>query len=346
MFRWNASYFDGVSAARRPVSLGSTAEGIAFALNDGTVRHWTSREFRLHIAPGRSHVRFERQPYRGEALEVNDPEAVAALLAQTSLGVARKSHIFALVVGCIAAGIGVYTAVPYLTAGIARLIPHQIEERLGRVVVAGIVPPYQRLKSAELDRLSRPILDRLFAAADPGWRYQVTWQRTPQVNALAAPGGQLVVYCGLVDVMQTPEELAAVLAHEVSHVVERHSTRNLVRTMGARMAFSLLGGTDVLIDGAAMLGSLHYMRADEEAADSGGQMLLVRANIDPSAMADASSRFEKDGVHIPAYLSSHPDTAQRKARAAKFAKAHPDTSHRPLLAAGEWRRLQSACITN
>jgi predicted Zn-dependent protease len=146
--------------------------------------------------------------------------------------------------------------------------------------------------------------------------------------------------------MQAPEELAAVLAHEAAHVSQRHSTRNLVRTIGARMALSLFGGTDVLVDGAAMLGTLHYMRADEEAADAGGQALLVKAGIDASAMAHAFSRFEKRGVRIPAYLSSHPDTADRKNRAAEFAKAHARGSSRPLISGDEWRRLQSACTTN
>ena len=346
MYRWRATYFDGLTAVRHPATMGSTAEGIAFALEDGTSRHWSSKAFRLQVAPGGSHLRFERQPYRGEALEVDDPEAVAALRSRMSLGVVRHHHIVALGVACLAAAAGIYFAIPLLTSAVARLIPHSFEERLGRVVVAGIVPPGDRLQSAELDRLARPILERVFTAADPAWRYHVVWQRTPGVNALAAPGGQLVVYCGLVQTLESSDELAAILAHEATHVAERHSTRNLIRTMGARMAFSLLGGADILIDGAAMLGALHFMRADEEAADAGGQALLVRVGIDPSAMAEAFLRLGKDSVRIPAYLSTHPPTEERKAKAAEFARSHAGGARRPLLAPEEWRRLRAACTTH
>jgi predicted Zn-dependent protease len=342
MYRWPATYFDGVSATRHTATVGSTAEGIAFALEDGTVRQWSSREYHLHVAPGRSHLRFEHQPYRGEAIQVEDAAAVSALMAGSSLGVSRQSHIFALTALCFAAAAGLYFSIPYVTAGIARLMPRTMEERLGHVVVSSLVAEEDRVA---LNPQARPILDRLFSAADPSWKYEVTWERTGQINALAAPGGQLVVFCGLVRAMESPEELAAILAHEVTHVTERHSTRNLVRTMGARMALSLFGGADVLVDSAAMLGALHYMRADEEAADAGGQALLLRAGIDPAAMERAFGRMEKSGMRIPAYLSSHPSTADRRKRAAEFAKVNPQPA-RVLMNSEDWRRLQSGCETH
>jgi beta-barrel assembly-enhancing protease len=342
MSGWPATYFDGSSAVRHTVTVANTPDGIAFTSADVPLREWPARDYRLHVAPGRSHIRFEHQPYCGEAIQVDDPAAIAALLAGNSLGVSRPRHLIALAVLCAAVVAGVYVSVPYAIALAARLVPRAVEQRLGRVVAASLAPPE---KHVDLDALARPVLDRVFAAAGPEWTYNVTWLRTREVNALAAPGGQLVVYCGLVRELQSAEEFAAILAHEVTHVTERHSIRNLLRTMGVRMALSLFGGADVLLDTAAMLGTLHYMRADEESADLLGQRLLVRAELDPEAMARAFSRLEHDGVAIPAWLSSHPATTARKERAAEFARKHADSRRTPLMSDADWSTLQSACAT-
>lgn len=100
----------------------------------------------------------------------------------------------------------------------------------------------------------------------------------------------------------------------------------------------------MLVDSAAMLGALHYMRSDEETADGGGQALLVRAGIDADVMERAFGRLEKDSVGIPAYLSSHPATAKGRKKAAEFARSNRTAAGGPLMSAQQWQKLKSACL--
>jgi predicted Zn-dependent protease len=156
------------------------------------------------------------------------------------------------------------------------------------------------------------------------------------------------VYCGLLLRLDSGDELAAVLAHEFQHVILRHSTRNLVRTILLRTALSLTGaGGDGLFDAAGMMGALHMMRSDEAAADAAALPLLQRANVDPRAMAEAFARIDRESKDLPGaleYLSTHPSTTSR-VEAAKRAAAGRKGKYDPVMTLHEWRQIQESCYS-
>lgn len=167
-----------------------------------------------------------------------------------------------------------------------------------------------------------PSGEQVKAIEEIGWRlskglpYRFSWYvaEDAAVNAFAIPGGHVVVFTGLIDAADSAEEVAGVLAHEIQHVVQRHSLKAMVRQMGWRAAVSLvvggLGG-DMIGDLATQLGALKFGRDQETEADRHGLGLLKQAKIDPREMI---SFFEKLANHEQggfALLSTHPASRER-----------------------------------
>jgi predicted Zn-dependent protease len=181
---------------------------------------------------------------------------------------------------------------------------------------------------------------RLVASSDhpdPGFYFFVV--RDDQINAFAAPGGYVAANAGLITAMQTEDELAAVLAHEISHVEQQHILRAFEdqKKMSIPIMLGMLGvilasahRNDDTAAAAMMTGTslirqrqINFTRGDEAEADRVGIQTLARAGFDPFAMAGAFQALQKvmrvNGVDIPEFLLDHPlDTkriADAKARA-------------------------------
>jgi predicted Zn-dependent protease len=117
--------------------------------------------------------------------------------------------------------------------------------------------------------------------------------------------------------MDNPEQLAAVLAHEMQHVVQRHSMKGMVRAIGLQAVLSLvLGDAGILGDLAGNLTALQFIRSDEESADDAALQTLLRARIAPSEMQKAFGNLAKSENGDPLegslkYLSTHPPLSER-----------------------------------
>lgn len=144
-----------------------------------------------------------------------------------------------------------------------------------------------------------------------------------QVNAVTLPGGYIYVYSGLLRMVDTEAELAAVLAHEVAHVADRHVAAQLVQVVGLQTLASLALGEDPsmlarLVASVAATGSLlQFSRDAEREADRLGVLYTARGGWDPGGYVtffQALSRMESGG-NVPTFLRSHPAPAERVANA-------------------------------
>lgn len=346
---WRGVYFDGVSATRREAAFRLTAEALEFDAGDGALRRWTFREIRREVNAGRTTLHYYKMPYTGEMLVVDDPAAVRSLLAGPSTTPVRTHHLVVLGLVALLSLAVLIAAIPYAVGAIVALVPRDAEAKLGRAVVATVAPESERVKGPAVDRVNDRLRTRLFSRTGRPEGFEIYWIGDERANALAAPGGKMVAFCGLVRALQSGDQLAAVLAHEAAHVQNRHALRNLVRVLGVRVLLSLAsGGLDIFTDSAAMLGALHYMRGDEEAADRDGLRLLLAAEVHPGAMADAFRRLQQEqrsegGGRNLTYFSTHPDLSERIAQADRFAREHQAAPAIPVLTPSEWKDLQSAC---
>ncbi len=246
------------------------------------------------------------------------------------------------------------------------------ERRLGDQIVRDLYrdPDYldDPLLSDYLQAVWAPLLA---AAVERGevpaeLRTQLAWEllvsRDRRVNAFALPGGYLGVHLGLLAVTQTPDELASVLAHELSHVSQRHIARMVTRQnqqapwmIGAMILAALAANasknTDVV--GAAMAGGqavaahsqLGFSRDMEREADRVGLSVMRDAGFAPAGFVgmferlQQASRLNDDGA-FP-YLRSHPLTTERIAdmRARLALEPAPADAAAPVSAL--WHRLMA-----
>ncbi|WP_132051827.1 M48 family metallopeptidase [Pseudocnuella soli] len=147
------------------------------------------------------------------------------------------------------------------------------------------------------------------------------------VNAYALPGGQVVVYTGLLRKLKTPEALAALLAHESTHVNSRHSMRSLLRSSANGLLVSIVFGDATGISGALAgnlenLSGLRYSRSLETEADELGMDLMRRNGVAPQGMVQLMKTLQTVG-DMPSelsFLSSHPLTKTRIKRAEQYCK--------------------------
>lgn len=170
--------------------------------------------------------------------------------------------------------------------------------------------------------VANPITREVGEAGTGGW--VVTVFEQDQANAFALPGGKIGVYTGLLDVAKTPDQLAAVIAHEVAHVVAEHSNERVstayATQTGLQLIEALAGGSGQdkqqimgLLGVGAQVGIiLPFSRTQESEADLVGLDLMARAGFDPGAAVDLWKNMarEADGSP-PEFLSTHPSHGSR-----------------------------------
>ncbi len=153
----------------------------------------------------------------------------------------------------------------------------------------------------------------------------------PVVNAFAGPGGYIGVYAGLILAAETESELAAVMAHEIAHVTQRHLMRSFedqsklsLPTTALLIAAAILGaqvspdaGAAAIagVQAAALQRQINFTRDNEKEADRIGIQTLAGAGHDPFAMAGFFERLGKATrvyeTNAPEFLRTHPVTADR-----------------------------------
>lgn len=188
-------------------------------------------------------------------------------------------------------------------------------------------------------------LGQALAAKAPGYKFPYTFKvvREKSVNAFAMPGGPIYVHTGLIEAA-SESELAAVMGHEISHVVMRHSTRQASRAMKAQLPMAILGG--VLGAGvggwAGALGQMgisfasgsvmmKYSRDAESEADMVGAQIMYDAGYDPQAAVSFFTKLAKQtgGSGGPQFLASHPDPGNRAQNISKILSRFPAKNFKP-----------------
>jgi predicted Zn-dependent protease len=358
---WAAHYLDGQTALRYPATVRLMREGLEVTTASGWVRIWPYRDIRQTQGfYAGEEVRLERGGELAEAVIVSDPAFLHSLHEAAPrasgfhdpAGRGRRVRLTALagvaVIGITAA---LYLwGIPLIAALAAPRVPVAWEESLGRVVTDQLAPPDRICASPSGQRALDTIVARLAAATPPSpYTFRARVVNGRDVNALAAPGGYIVVFRGLVERARTPDELAGVLAHEIEHVLHRHTTRAVIQHASTGLLLAALTGdmTGPLaygLESARVLGQLQYSRRAEEEADRDGMKLLLAARVAPDGMIGFFDELAK-GDHprrVLRYLSTHPSPSDRIAALRELAARAPGPPT-PVLSDQQWQDLKAIC---
>jgi len=184
-------------------------------------------------------------------------------------------------------------------------------------------------------------------------RLYIVLIRNPTINAFAAPGGILGINHGLFLHAETRHEFSAILAHELAHLSQRHFARGVeagkkagVITIAGLLAGVILGATAgseagmaalTTSQGIASTQKLSYSRTRESEADRIGISTMIRADLDPRAMAYMFERLDRlnrgTGDQVPEFLRTHPVTKSR------ISDAYNQTLNTPNRDRHQWAKI-------
>lgn len=355
--RWKGFYYDGVSAQRHEAEVTISSHGLIIKAV-GQETEWPYGSITQSQGSYESeHVRLEKGD---EALVVPERDFMDSLRtvapsAASSFGKPEDARklllklplIAALVIAfCLAA---YFWVIPGASDLIADNLPISLEERLGSAFadeLRGVMPECKaQASSAPVEK----IVNTLGSTAASPYKFKVYILKNPMVNALAAPGGHIVVFSGLLEKTESPEELAGVLAHEMEHVILRHSTRSMARSISTGALLSIVFGNTGMSGAVHAIGNMRYSREFEEEADRQGAELLLRAGIDPRGMVKFFEGLENGSDNgggavkkAATYLSSHPLTEDR-ARYLENMLEGRGIKAAPLMPGIDWEKTKKGC---
>ena len=344
-------YHDGRTAARHEARISVGEEAVDIVGSDGApLARWPLISVRRS---GPRHFGLDEGDAR---LVVDDPD-LAAFLGRRAAKAARPyrrgmPRVFQWA-GLVIAGLcGAFVAVAELLPGMAEHVPVSWEVALGDEIRDDALSVFKRISggdgrtcsSAEGSEALAGLATRLAAAAGAAeFPFSVTVVDLTLQNAVALPGGRIMLFRGLLNLAERPDEIAAVLAHEMAHGIRRHPLRALIRSEGIGVLSSLVlpDGIAGRVDSGVAQVLLHtsYSRQAEAEADALAFAALRRAGIRADGMASLFERLrEKYGAgRMPTLLSTHPDIEERIAEA----RAQPGGGD--ALTDAEWTALRRIC---
>ena len=358
-----ADYFDGESAIVRRVAVTLEPITLVIAPPDGAPLRWPLADLRAipdQASPLKQVLTSTAHPLARLHLADADLRREIAARApnlrkgQPLRGRARITAWAAAAVASVA--LIILVLVPVMANQLAAILPPEGEKALGDATLDQIRDAldetgFEGLRvcdapagRAALDRMT----DRIVAGVDLPYALTVTVLDHGMVNAFALPGGHIVFFRGLLEEAATPEEVAAVFAHELGHVVARDPARGALRAAGSLGVLGLLfgdfaGGAAVLFLAERLI-EASYSQDAEAAADAFAHDRLRAVDLPPGALGTFFERLRDEygeAEGIVAHFLSHPQLGDRIAQAEVAVAGQGAT--RPALTPSEWADLRAIC---
>ncbi|MDF2233301.1 M48 family metallopeptidase [Albimonas sp. CAU 1670] len=343
---------------------------ILMSFDDMPVAHWTLASLRRVRAPGGDRAALSLTPEPDDAwgdadgdesLLITDPEMIRAIeevcadLDRRPSRLPMLMRLFGWFAAAVALGAAlVVWGLPWATQRMADLVPPAQERKLGDAIMAQQIAAMGQgedpvCTSPEGAVALEHLADRLLAGVRLHVPVTLEVIRSPQVNAFAAPGGRVAILSGLLETASGPDEVAAVLAHELGHVAHRDGLRALLRQAGTQGLMTLFmgdlsGGTLAGLTQMALAAS--YSREMEMEADAFAHDMLADAGLPAESLADFFRKLEgMQGARtegMARHFASHPDLEAR-VEAAEAADRLKGSAWKPALEDADWIALKEIC---
>lgn len=360
-------YFNGITSKPYPCTIGLGGFSLDIRVSDesgaqdGTVTWDVSRISKPDVDfSHKIRLKYDSRP--PQTIEVEDEQFASTLAAFYPGRAFSRRDMVAVVAGkwrwvaaafLVLLGIGAYAffvLVPAAAEYAATKVPVSIERAIGDSA-------YGQLTALSAEDDEAGVLVQEFFDAMPvprDYDYTVTVLSSDEKNAFAMPGGRIAVCSGIIETMETPEELAALLLHESAHVELRHSLKNIFRSLSGYFFISLLFGdtggiTAVVFENIYVFKDLQYSRAMEWQADTTGLKNMRQAGFDPRGMMKLFNSIEDDRsraleeYELTEFMSTHPLTSRRIEYIRELVDT--DTTHYAIRPTEDslFRRLKRIC---
>jgi len=356
-----AELYDGISPEKQRVSL-RINDGVLELKNVEThvMTRWSLGKMReVPDQSDENSMTFAADNYDPARLVVREVEGLRALAktgARFDPLTGPRGQMIRLALMAILAFGGIsgilFGLVPWFANRAAATIPVAAETRLGEQIFGQIYTGrgLSVCEAPEGVAALSAMEQRLTDGFDLPMPLTVQVVRDPTVNATALPGGYVTIHEGLLRDAEDPAEVAAVVAHEIGHVVHRDGTRAHLRGMGSFGTIGLLFGDVFGVFGAAIASQVvdaSYSREAERDADAFAYEMMENAGLPPGAMGNFFARLQAEmgpdaDMGALRHLSTHPELVER-IEASAAAEALSTSSGPPVLSDAQWTALQGIC---
>jgi len=356
---YRASYNDGETASALAAMVRLEETGLVIVGDASTVIArwgWDDLRFSEPVAASRP-IRLSCRANPGARLTIEDHSILERLrpkaryLSRDPFTRARACRLLAIVGLCAGIALFFVYGLPWLARPAASLVPVAWEEPVGESTVELVNKLFANGRPLCSNAKGVVALNALTAklgnTIETPYDIRVDVADSPIVNALATPGGRIVLFLGLIDKAASADEVAGVLAHEMAHVLHRHPTQGMINSVGWASLMSVFTGgaslsNEAVARLAAHLATSAYTRDLESEADDGAAEMLAKSGIGNAGLANffrSIQAQEIEGLSLPAYLSSHPETGDRIAAI----EARKSDATAPALSKADWSALRDIC---
>lgn len=351
--RDHGSFFDGQTARPHPITINVLSAGLQ--INGGraeSLGQWSYDGLRR--APGTdpgAALDLMHRDHPDARLVITDP-GILGQLANAAPDVFKRREIrggiptrvlqIALIIGIIATFI--FIIVPKASNVGAGVIPVSWETAWGKSFREQFTQRFKVCDKEEGVAALNAMMAKLLMTGpvhNTEYDISVTVVRFRQENAFATMGGQIVVFSRLIEVMEGPDELAGVLAHEIAHVIARHPLTHAIESLTTVSIAGNLGSGSSDVGGSLAIRA--YSRAKETEADRIAAEILGEAGISTQGLANFFKRLQKSSKGgasgALALFNTHPALASRATQLRKGG----DPQSKPALDGRQWRALRGIC---
>ena len=336
-----AIYYDGKSSKPYHVEVSETHDGIQIMYNqEGShfTKFWRLDDIDPESFNSGDKVILSYGEFPYEKLEIEGPDAhrfIKASLESESYikniyyQISQANPVKLVLVSFAFLVLFVYAYIFYISPFVGEkavnIVPQDVEVKAGEVIYRNM--SYMVDKDSVKSEMLLEFFDLCGFESD--YPIRIDYSDSDIVNAFALPGGQIVIYKGLVDKTECWDELAALMAHELAHVNQRHSFKQLARSVSSYLILSVLtgdvaGASSVILENANTLNQMANSRIHEKEADITGLAYLKTSKIRPKAMMDLFERLMMANT-LPEEIEKYKDKAESNL---EFLSSHPLTQHR------------------
>lgn len=179
-------------------------------------------------------------------------------------------------------------------------------------------PVLDSAKNVQVYQYLYKIRDKILSTGEIDFKEEFTWRLRvihddSTLNAFCTPGGYIYIYTGILKFLDSEDQLAGVLGHEMAHADMRHSTRQMTQMFGVQLLLDVLAGDQVALKQitGALVG-LKFSRSHETEADTKSVEYLCPLDYNAAGGAGFFQKIQDmGGSNVPEFLSTHPDPGNR-----------------------------------